>query len=589
MRFFCMDLHISVIADFKTACPDVEVVDWCLSSHHWVMKRKQDVPEHINPQSWQGLNMEMIEKFQNTYDSFLSTFDGFIVCYCSAFAMIYEKYNKPILMLNTVRYDLPFCWSKDIRMLTEWHASLERMSRRNQLTVVSNNRADQEYLLQATGMTSKYIPSLCLYTNTSYNPTEPTFLLYNGTLPPHPLITPLPRPHEWADIPRFRGVIHFPYEVSLMSVFEHFTAGCPLFFPSKQYWKANPTTQSVSAYWGDSLPRYLSRFNSPDTWIDLADMYGVFRSPNTRYFDSIPHLFTLLETFEYVHDSEFLRNHIATAKRNWSRVLHDMMSGSFWTKEPVHMCYNRLPLLANVVYDANYSGSGVAAQHTYPYHDPATRGDVVFVKTDYLDFYINNRTVTEPIVLVTGVSDMSPSQDACRRICENKNIKKWIGCNITAVHPKIVKVPIGVGEPERANGKGYMLRQLHSERISWADKSDDICIPWFTKENHLSRTYSPTLPKLEFGEYMREISRHKFVLCPRGNGLDTHRVCETLLMGSVPVIEHSGLDDMYEQWPTLLVHSLESVQTDNFVWDDHKYEAFLDVFWLRDGFKDRIL
>jgi queuine tRNA-ribosyltransferase len=32
-----MDLHISVIADFKSLNPDIEVIDWCLSGHSWVM------------------------------------------------------------------------------------------------------------------------------------------------------------------------------------------------------------------------------------------------------------------------------------------------------------------------------------------------------------------------------------------------------------------------------------------------------------------------------------------------------------------------------------------------------------------------
>jgi hypothetical protein len=83
---------------------------------------------------------------------------------------------------------------------------------------------------------------------------------------------------------------------------------------------------------------------------------------------------------------------------------------------------------------------------------------------------------------------------------------------------------------------------------------------------------------------MHEISKHKFVVCQRGNGVDTHRVCEVLLMGSVPVIEHSGLDDMYSEWPVVLGEN-----TSSFVWDDAKYEAFLDAFWLRDMLKERLL
>jgi len=324
MRFFCMDLHISVIADFKTACPDVEVVDWCLSGHAWVMKRNQDFPEHINPQTWRNLTPDMIKKFRDKYDPFLKTFDGFIVGFCSAFAMIYEAYNKPILMLNAVRYDIPFCWTKDLEMRVRWNECLDRLNSHGLLTIVSNNKADQLYTRLGCGLPSRYIPSLCLYTNTQYAPTKPTFLVYNGSFAPHPLLTfkkDLPHPHEWKDITSFRGVINHPYEVSLMSCFEHFTAGCPLFFPSKTYWKANCGIQSLTAYWDKDLPAEFASMSSPEDWIELADMYDVFQSPNTYYYDSEEHLHNLLETFEYVDDRAFRKAHIERVKQEWANVL----------------------------------------------------------------------------------------------------------------------------------------------------------------------------------------------------------------------------------------------------------------------------
>ena len=591
MKFFCMDLHISIIADFKTACPDVEVVDWCLSGHAWVMNRTQDYPEHINPATWKNLNSDMIKKFQDKYDSFLKTFDGFIVGFCSAFAMIYEKYNKPILMMNAVRYDIPFCWTKDMSMLLKWKECLDRLNSHGLLTIVSNNKADQLYTKLGCGLDSVYIPSLCLYTNTQYNPTKPTFLCYNGTFPDHPLLTQkkdLPHPHQWSDVTSFRGVINYPYEVSLMSCFEHFTAGCPLFFPSKSYWKSNQGIQSLSAYWNNQLPAEFTPMSTPQDWIELADMYGVFRSPNTYYFDSTEHLFQLLENFTYVDDREFRQRHIDRVKHEWKMIIQRLTSEKFWTKSPRHMCYNRLPLLANVVYDINYIGTGVIPQHTYPQKDSFSKGDIVFVKTDYLSWFLDNRKVDVPITLVTGVSDKSPTSEECRRVLANPNIRKWIGCNILRSDPKIIKLPIGVGEPERMNGNHETLVRLHSHRVPWPEKKNDVCIPYHGS-THLSRDLKPTLPKLEFEDYMREISDHKFVVCYRGNGVDTHRVYETLLMGSVPILEHSGLDDMYSQWPCFIVDSFDDIDTSKFVFDSSKYEAFLDVFWLRHSLKDQLL
>lgn len=324
MRLFCMDLHISVIADFKTACPEVEVVDWCLSGHAWVMKRRQDNPDHINPSTWMDLTPERIRNFQDRYDTFLRSFDGFIVAHCAAFAMLYEKYGKPILMINSVRYDIPFCFTKDVAGRARWNECLQRLSSKGLLTIVSNNHADQMYTKLGTGLVSRVLPSLCLYTGTRYTPTQPTFLCYGGTFPEHPLLTPkrsLPYPHTWDQVTAYRGIVNFPYEVSLMSVFEQFTAGCPLFFPSKSYWKSAPDIQSISAYWGADLPPEYAPMSTPEAWIELADMYTTFQSPNTYYFDSTSHLIELLESFVYVDDRAFRAAHIRRVKSEWAEIL----------------------------------------------------------------------------------------------------------------------------------------------------------------------------------------------------------------------------------------------------------------------------
>jgi hypothetical protein len=569
LKAFCMDVHISVIADFKIACPFIEVIDWCMSGHHWVMKRNKDVPNHINHITWQSINYQMIEEFQKEYGSFLEQFDMFIVAHASVFAMVFEKYKKPIVMINSCRFDLPFCWSKDMKMRKNHIECLQRMYSSGQLKVVCNNYADQAYLKAGTGISACVIPSLCLYTRAKYNPMTDKFILYHGTPIQHNLISQKPSGyHEWQTIANYRGLISFPYEISLMSLFEYFSAGMPMFFPSKSYWKANPNIQSIGAYWGEgNLPEELKELEDKSKWIDMADMYLTFQSPNTYYFDSIPHLIQLLETFQYKDDTEFRNAYIERNLGKWRYLL----------KYPSHLCYNRLPLLANIVYDVNYTNSGVSPQHEYPYKQNFANGDVVFVKTDLLEWFLSNRVINNPITLITGVSDITPEQ--CDRIIDNPNILQWIGCNIPVSHPKIKKVLIGVGEPERMNGNHETLKKLHHSRKLWEDKKDEICVP-FHGNTHKSRIIEPTLPNLPFEEYMSAMNEYRFVICMRGNGLDTHRFSEILLMGSVPIVETSPLDDLYSQFPCMIVDSFDTIDTSTFEWNDAKYQNFLDMFWI---------
>ena len=318
-----MDVHISVLADFKSVCPFIDVTDWCLSGHAWVMHRQPDFPLVINPNTWRNLDQEMIYRFQQKYDGFLRQFDGFIVGYASCFAMLYERYNKPIIMLNAVRYDVPYCQTRNFGMLHQYDECLKRLHASKKLIIASNNKADQLYLLRGCGLSSKYIPSLCDYTRVNYAPTKPTFLCYHGHVPEHPLVTPknqLRHPHDWKDLTEYKGIISFPYEISLMSLFEQFTMGMPFFFPSKVFWKATPSIQSISSYWGQ-LPGHFYELNDLSTWIELADMYDTFQSPNTYYFDSFDHLFQLLESFVYVDDRALRDKRAETIRKMWREHL----------------------------------------------------------------------------------------------------------------------------------------------------------------------------------------------------------------------------------------------------------------------------
>lgn len=320
-----MDVHISVIEDFKTIVPNwVHVTDWCMSGHHWVLGKVKSTPKHINAETWKNITPDMIVAFQEEYDTFLRSFDAFVVGYASCFAMVYEKYNKPIIHLNAVRYDVPFCWSKDYIMLAAYKECLKRLTNAGMLIVVSNNKADQLYMEKGSGMVSEYIPALCLYTGIKYAPTKPTFLCYHANPPPHPLITPkLPiGSFNWSELGEYRGIIHFPYEVSTMSMFEHFAGGLPLFFPSKAFWKANSASLTSNiCYWADNLPDDLEYFRTHDAWIELADAYLTFQSPNTYYYDSWEHLFHLLERFKYTEDRTFRQAYIDDVRTKWHAIL----------------------------------------------------------------------------------------------------------------------------------------------------------------------------------------------------------------------------------------------------------------------------
>ena len=320
MKFLNIDLHISVIADiinvFKLVDETIQVEDWSLSGHTWVLNKNKKQLDILNPDTWKNIDMNLINSFQTKYYDILNTFDGFICCHPNSFVLLFEKYNKPIYVINTCRYDMPFCWNNNYKMIRELHNCFKRLQNKNLLKVISNNKADNAYFkLGNLTIDTCIIPSLCLYTNMKWNPINTTdkFLLSSGHLPDNKNIisrSQLGR-YKWDTLMKFKGIIHFPYEASTMSIFEQISSEIPLFFPSKPFLKylwENKIIHNQMNYWSNCIiPPYLESTKNIEFWIERADYYEL---EGYYYFNSIDHLFHMLTNFKdelYEIRTEFIK------------------------------------------------------------------------------------------------------------------------------------------------------------------------------------------------------------------------------------------------------------------------------------------
>jgi hypothetical protein len=267
-------------------------------------------------------------------------------------------------------------------------------------------------------------------------------------------------------------------------------------------------------------------------------------------------------------------------------------------------CYNYLPVLADYVIDLpleNYINVNVLPLHNYPKLniEKLKNGNKIFVKTDYLPFFLTNilQHINVRFILITGVSDFE-IDNRYLPFLNNDKIIKLIGPNISIQnHPKINKMLIGFQEPSRKNGKQENLFKMYNTKIDFNNKINKLLITYCTN-THNSRNnvnilfkndkysnFTDFSDKLEYNDYLTKINNYKFVLCPRGNGIDTHRFTEILFMGSVPVVEKNGLSDLYDKFPCILVDKFEDITYDllnNFIFDNDKYEMFKKYIFVND-------
>lgn len=333
-RIFNLDLHTSVIEDFKAVCATlfgtdrVEITNWSISRHNIIFNKPTTTVVGITQQSWTSIDETTIQQFQDAYDEQLKTYDAFVVTHTPVFVMLFEKYKKPIIVINSCRYDQPFCFKPNPSMRAAFHACLQRLLTAGLLHLVSNNYSDEVYLRKGTGLQSTVLPSLCLYMKDSHAPTQQTFVCFGERtfFPQHPLLVSKPPPgYTWADLYSTRGFVHVPYEMSTMSIFEQYWSGAPLFFPTKEYYKdcLFEGRLGTSFIYTDSTEGDLTE-EEIDQWLDTADFYKL---PYIYYYSSEQHLLQMLETFEDVYKVPrllFIEQQVRCHLQRWKAILEPL-------------------------------------------------------------------------------------------------------------------------------------------------------------------------------------------------------------------------------------------------------------------------
>lgn len=315
MKIFNLDLHISVIEDIKNVLGELghEVTSWNMSGHNWVLGRGKASNSVVTPENWTQIDQSMCDNFYNTYKDQLSGYDAFLVTYPPVFSMLFERWNKPIIIVAPIRYELPF--STRPEQWERFNDFLRRGADSGQVLLAANSKYDAEYGKYFTDREWTHIPNLCEYTKVHYAPQKRQFLYYSrcmqyshylgGSWIPNLVekSKALGNGYQWSERVKYRGLVGVPYNISTMSIFEFYNENMPLFFPSvdlmirmKQDFTAYVLAEtSWNQTWnissgsvirpGPNDPNDFADLNKFKKWLPLADFYDTEWMPHIQYFD----------------------------------------------------------------------------------------------------------------------------------------------------------------------------------------------------------------------------------------------------------------------------------------------------------------
>lgn len=196
--------------------------------------------------------------------------------------------------------------------------------------------------------------------------------------------------------------------------------------------------------------------------------------------------------------------------------------------------------------------------------------DFVFLNLDIFEQFIGFITNNKPnkkFTLVTQNSDRNFTLDMYVRI--NPFINKVYAINATFQSEKLVKVPIGFNDTA-INYIVNIERNSIKDKLIYSNfkichhKERENCFDYFSKFDWVDFYMDGmnNIKQLPFDEFYNLLKTYKYCISPRGAGIDTHRIYESIYFGVIPIVKKNELTDLYENLPILLVDDWSEITKD---------------------------
>lgn len=149
------------------------------------------------------------------------------------------------------------------------------------------------------------------------------------------------------------------------------------------------------------------------------------------------------------------------------------------------------------------------------------------------------------------------------------NLKYIYTQNMNVIDDRVKPLPIGLSNSVWEHGNKNIYNKVYNMNIK---KTKNIYFNFSVGTNREKREKCKTLllnkglvwsENRPYEEYLIELKKHKYAICPEGNGIDTHRFWECLYMNTIPICIKNILVDHYKKlFPIIVLNSWEEFNLD---------------------------
>lgn len=195
--------------------------------------------------------------------------------------------------------------------------------------------------------------------------------------------------------------------------------------------------------------------------------------------------------------------------------------------------------------------------------------DVVYTHGHYVkQLFAELRTKHKYIILISHNSDVNI--DSTFDIPQN--IVKWYAQNVNIKNSRLYSIPIGL-----ENDRWFRSLKKKETITKYAMFPIGLYKNWAYLNHNISTNVHERLPiylKYEtqpwvtarrgkngkdFDDYAHNIHFHRFIFCPDGNGIDTHKLWEALYLKSIPIVKRGINTEFYKDLPICFVEEWDEI------------------------------
>lgn len=194
--------------------------------------------------------------------------------------------------------------------------------------------------------------------------------------------------------------------------------------------------------------------------------------------------------------------------------------------------------------------------------------------------------------VVTAQWDFGPDSSFIQLITENLTTWWTINCHID--HPKVKPIPLGLQNLHWRWDGNIQSSPATYKKFRGQDKTKSIIASFSVDNNPSERIKCVEAAKVcgfDFRmfqrrdrqnenyvlDYFNQVSQYKFVLCPWGAGIDTHRLWESLYLGSIPITRYHKAYEAFKDYPIVFLDDWSELEGLDFEYTYHRNKQKLET------------